>query len=489
MKIDTGADVNTINRTTFKKLFPNTKLKPSTVILKNFDSSYIQPMGKFKAFLCWKGKRYRVDIEVMDSTTTPNMLSRASTFCMGILKSCFVFKKSTGKEDTPSMTMDTPSMTTDTPSRTTGKNHPQQPKQPRSPLPYNINGKVNLKKPLTEQFIKSEFTEVFDRLGWFPGEPYKLKLKPDVIPAWHRPWKVPVHLEEAFHEEISRLCKIDLLEPVKDHTEWVNSYVIVEKEVQINSSNAHTPGHMIKKKLRICLDPKDLNEALEWEPYYSRTVDELISKFNGAIFFTIISLDKGYWQVILHPDSWKYTCMALDIGHFQWKRLPMGTIITSDVFQKKLDSIYIGLPPRSHRHRWWHDYLWKHQRWAWPEPVSISTSHKRQRTLPEQRQNTVQEDWSLLLWTQMVEGWTLTRPKEDTIDNQHGFSRGQRNNALFPRDGKFPKPILTMTGQALCTSQKSHSERHTLHSHRQALSSLCTTQTGIHNRNHASLFW
>ena len=36
--------------------------------------------------------------------------------------------------------------------------------------------------------------------------------------------------------------------------------------------------------------------------------------------------------------------MALDIGCFQWKRLPMGTIVTSDVFQKKLDSIYIGLP-------------------------------------------------------------------------------------------------------------------------------------------------
>ena len=88
----------------------------------------------------------------------------------------------------------------------------------------------------------------------------------------------------------------------------------------------------------------------------------------------------------------------------------------------------------------------------------------------------------------MVEGWTLTRPKEDTIDNQHGFSGGQGNNALFPRDGEFPKPILTMTGQALCTSQKSHSQRHTLHSHRRASSSLRTTQTGIHNRNHASLF-
>ena len=337
MKINTGADMNAINKTTFKKLFPNTKLQPSIVILENFDLSYIQPMGKFKAFLCWKGKQYRVDIEVMDSNTTPNVLSRESAFCMGILKPCFMLKKSTGKEDTPSLT-------TDTPSRTMDKNHPQQLKQPRSPLPYNINGKVNLKKPLTELFIKSEFTEVFDRLGQFPGEPYKLKLKPDAIPAWHRPRKVPVHLEEAFHEEISRLCKINVLEPIKDHTEWVNLYVIVEKEVQIDSSNVHMPGHTIKKKLRIRQDPKDLNEALEWEPYYSRTVDELILKFYGAVFFTIIDLDKGYWQVILHPDSWKYTCMALDIGRFQWKRLPMGTIVASDVFQKKLDSIYIGLP-------------------------------------------------------------------------------------------------------------------------------------------------
>ena len=135
-----------------------------------------------------------------------------------------------------------------------------------------------------------------------------------------------------------------MLEPVIDHTEWVNLHVIVEKEVQIDSSNAHTPEHNIKKKLRICLYPKDLNQALEWETYYSQTVDELISKFYGAVFFTIIDLDKGYLQVILHPDSRKYTCMALDIGRFQWKRLPMGTIVALDVFQKKLDSIYIGLP-------------------------------------------------------------------------------------------------------------------------------------------------
>ena len=87
---------------------------------------------------------------------------------------CFVLKKPTGKEDT-----DTPTDTSSTAPSTDKK----QPKEPRSPLPHNINGKVNLKKPLTEQFIKTEFAEVFDGLGRFPGEPYKLKLKPDAVPA------------------------------------------------------------------------------------------------------------------------------------------------------------------------------------------------------------------------------------------------------------------------------------------------------------------
>ena len=104
-----------------------------------------------------------------------------------------------------------------------------------------------------------------------------------------------------------------------------------------------------KEKLRICLDPKDLNEALEWEPYYSRTVDKFISKFNGPIFFTIIDLDKGYWQVILHPDSQKYTCMALDIGCFQWKRLPMGTIVASGCISKEA-GFHLHWTPRSHGH-------------------------------------------------------------------------------------------------------------------------------------------
>ena len=134
--------------------------------------------------------------------------------------------------------------------------------------------------PLTQDKVESTYADVFQGLGKFPGEPYKLRLKPDAVPAKHRPRRVPVHLQDAFHEEVERLVKIDVLEKVTEPTEWVNSFVIVEKV--IDSSNAHSPNHSIKKSIRLCIDPKDLNEALEREPYYSRSIDELISMFSGS---------------------------------------------------------------------------------------------------------------------------------------------------------------------------------------------------------------
>ena len=49
-------------------------------------------------------------------------------------------------------------------------------------------------------------------------------------------------------------------------------------------------------------------------------------------------------MVKLDPESRKYTMMALDIGRFQWTRLPMGSIVAQDMFQRKLDAIFLSIP-------------------------------------------------------------------------------------------------------------------------------------------------
>ena len=368
LQADTGADANAINKKTFNEVFPDVELEESTYVLQNFDKRLIKPIGSFRCFLRWKGHKYRVKFEVM-GIDTPNLLSRETTFLMGILKKCLSVEKTPNEpnnqissipvsghsvllteedtltstegvfshsvppaEEDPLTSMEgvfshsVPS-TEDSRSQmncASISNTAESPDSSSDLVVGSNNHSLSIADlPLTQEKVESSYADVFQGLGKFPGEPYKLRLKPDAVPAKHRPRKVPVHLQDAFHEEVERLVKIDVLEKVTEPTEWVNSLVIVEKV--IDSSNAHSPNHSIKKSIRLCIDPKDLNEALEREPYYSRTIDELISMFAGAKVFTIVDMDKGYWQVVLHPESRKLTCMAFDIGRYQFKRLPMGS--------------------------------------------------------------------------------------------------------------------------------------------------------------------
>ena len=387
LQADTGADANAINKKTFNEVFPDVELEESTYVLQNFDKRLIKPIGSFRCFLRWKGHKYRVKFEVM-GIDTPNLLSRETTFLMGILKKCLSVEKTPNEpsnqiSSTPVSGHSVPLMEEDPLTSTEGVSSHSVPPVEEDPLTstegvfnhsvpstedsrsqMNCVSISNMTEspdsssdlvvgsnnhslsiadlPLTQEKVESTYADVFQGLGKFPGEPYKLRLKPDAVPAKHRPRKVPVHLQDAFHEEVERLVKIDVLEKVTEPTEWVNSFVIVEKV--IDSSNAHSPNHSIKKSICLCIDPKDLNEALEREPYYSSTIDELISMFAGAKVFTIVDMDKGYWQVVLHPESRKLTCMAFDIGRYQFKRLPMGSKVASNIFQRMLDSVYIGLP-------------------------------------------------------------------------------------------------------------------------------------------------
>ena len=90
------------------------------------------------------------------------------------------------------------------------------------------NGKTSMSRfSLTKQEILSHYSSCFEGIGHFPGDLYKFHLKPDHKPARHAPRKVPVHLEEAFKEEINSLVRQGILEEVKEHADWVNSHMLL----------------------------------------------------------------------------------------------------------------------------------------------------------------------------------------------------------------------------------------------------------------------
>ena len=103
LQVDTSGDANAINKRTFDELFPDVELEESTFCLQNFDKRLIKPIGSFRCFLRWKGHKYRVKIKVM-GIDTPNLLSRETTFLMGILKKCLSVEKVPTEQVTPDNT-------------------------------------------------------------------------------------------------------------------------------------------------------------------------------------------------------------------------------------------------------------------------------------------------------------------------------------------------------------------------------------------------
>ena len=99
--------------------------------------------------------------------------------------------------------------------------------------------------PLKKQDILRVYSDIFTRIGKFPGPPYTFQLKPNAKPAEHAPRHVPTHLQEAFHKEIRNLECLGILEPVKEVTEWVNIFVIVEKKAP---ADFNTEDHSSQKK-------------------------------------------------------------------------------------------------------------------------------------------------------------------------------------------------------------------------------------------------
>ena len=306
LKADTGADVNLMNKETFNQLFGGAKvLKLTPIKMENYGNTAVKVLGMFHAFLRWKDKVYRQLFYMTDCDRSPNLLSRDACYILGVLKPCYTVENT-------SKTISSPTVNASKKGDVAAKSFHHQKMNGSEEKLSNYSNKQSIHQsqlqgdPLTKQDILDIYSDVFTGIGKFPGMPYKFQLKENAKPARHAPRKVPIHLQDAFHKEIRNLEQLGILEETKDVTEWVNSFVIVEKKIPTNSNSSQ--GH--SKKLRICLGPRHLNEALEREPYYTWSIEEIMAKFHGMTRFTIADFNKGYWMVELDPESRKYTMMG-----------------------------------------------------------------------------------------------------------------------------------------------------------------------------------
>lgn len=177
---------------------------------------------------------------------------------------------------------------------------------------------------MTKASVLKEYAQVFKGIGSIPGE-CSIHLILDAVPVVHPPRKIPVALRDRCKDELDRMEKVGVIKKVDEPTDWVNSMVVVEKK---------------SGKLRICLDPHDLNKAIQ-RPYYPvKTLDDILPQLNGAKFFTRLDTTSAYWAVKLTEESSLLTTFNTCFGRYRYLRLPMGLKNSMDLFQKKMDESF-----------------------------------------------------------------------------------------------------------------------------------------------------
>ena len=110
---------------------------------------------------------------------------------------------------------------------------------------------------------------------------------------------------------------------------WVNSMVVNEKR---------------SGKLRICIDPRDLNKALLREHCQSPTQEEITSRLAGAKYFSKLDATSGFWQMPLDEDSSYLTTFNTLFRRYHFTVVHFSVTFAQEVFHRTVHEQFCDLP-------------------------------------------------------------------------------------------------------------------------------------------------
>ncbi len=119
-----------------------------------------------------------------------------------------------------------------------------------------------------------------------------------------------------------------MIAKIEEPAQWVNPIVIVEK------SNG---------KLRICLDPRDLNTAVRREHYQLPTVEKITCRLSKAKYFTVLDASSGFWQLKLDEASSRLCTFNTPFGRYRFLRLAFGMNSAPEMFHRTVGQLFEGI--------------------------------------------------------------------------------------------------------------------------------------------------
>ena len=176
--------------------------------------------------------------------------------------------------------------------------------------------------------VLAEYPDVLEGLGSMK-EDYMIRADQSVRPVVHATRKVPAALRDRLKRELDRMEGETVIEKVDHPTAWVNSLVIVEKK---------------DGGLRLCLDPRDLNKAIQREHYQLPTIEEIASRQSGNRVFSVLDANSAFWQIHLNKKCADLTTFNTPFGRYRFLRLPFGLNSSAEVFAKRFHQAFEKVP-------------------------------------------------------------------------------------------------------------------------------------------------
>jgi len=143
----------------------------------------------------------------------------------------------------------------------------------------------------------------------------------------HPSRKVAASLKPRVIEKLREMEENGYFTPVQEPSKWVSSMVV---SLKID-------------KIRICVDPKDLNKSIKREHHPMRNIDDVISDIPKGKIFSVIDAKSGFLQIELDTESSYLTTFNTPLGRYRWLRLPFGIKSAPEIYQRIMDEMLKGI--------------------------------------------------------------------------------------------------------------------------------------------------
>ncbi|OWZ11976.1 LOW QUALITY PROTEIN: reverse transcriptase [Phytophthora megakarya] len=154
----------------------------------------------------------------------------------------------------------------------------------------------------------------------------------DAKPVAQRPRSVGPHLAIKIYKLLKKLLEATPIE--HPESPWASPIVIVLKKNGVD--------------IRMCIDYRVVNSFIHLSNYPLPLIDDLITGFEGMIWFMSLDMASGFWALRMSERAKLISAFTYPFGHFQWVRMPFGLKNVPLIYQQMINNClwgFVRLPP------------------------------------------------------------------------------------------------------------------------------------------------